>query len=1076
MPLFRRSMSLFHARVVEKLHEQPLDIPPTHEAILRDWAKSIEDRTIYNQHETALHSNFKEKIINQILGYQPFNNSLSHYDVFSEFPIAGTRVDLALGIFDPHNKQEPQCFAPFELKGAKTNLDAIMPGRHKTPVQQAWDYAMDAKGAQWVLVSNYLEIRLYAVGHGRQNYEYFDLATLHEPREYTRFYKILSKENLLGGYTRDLLKKSEQQDKDITNRLYQDYKIIRSNLFHNIMEHNPGITNHNAISYAQTILDRVLFIAFAEDKDLLPENSLKMAYEFQNPFERERKPIWETFKALFSSINAGNNQLGIPKYNGGLFAEDKDIDSLKLPDSIFGGFKKLGDYNYKTEVSVNILGHIFEQSITDIEEFQKIDDLSIKNKSGKRKKEGVVYTPDFITRFIAEQALGGYLEQRRKELEQSKPDWFLKTGEKKGEFKTEKAELEYWLAWQKQLKKIKVVDPACGSGAFLVAAFDYLHDEYRRVSDRLTLLRGGKSDFWDLDSEILTNNLYGVDINSESIEITKLSLWLKTAKRGKVLDTLDQNYRWGDSVIEDSNYSARAFTWKEAFPDIFEDEGFDVVLGNPPYVRQEFITHLKPYLQTRFDVYEGTIDLYSYFLELGLRILKPSGKLGYICSSTFFKTGGGENVRVFLKKNSTLNAIVDFGDLQVFEGVTTYPVILIMEKQLANENHSLTYLKIKDMPDDLNQEIQNKGQLLLQNKLEDDSWHLEGSDTQVLRKKITVGYKNLKEVYGSLFRGVLTGLNEAFVIDGTVQQKLIREDKNSANLIKPFLEGKDLQKWHLECRDLFLILIPKGFTKAKSNAQDEETAWKWLSSEYPAIANHLERFKEPAKKRGDKGDFWWELRACDYYTEFEKPKIIYPDMSQGPKFIWDKENKFFSNTSYFISKSDLFLLGLLNSKVCWFYLRGVCEALRGGTWRLRLFSINIETIPIPNANDKQKNILGDLAYSCQTLASERYEIQEKVCKRFSDFSSPNWDGKLGKKLNHWWELDRKAFQAEIKKVFKKDILLAERDDWDDYISKYKKQVEELTKRIEQLEEELNKTVYGLFNLTTEEIKMVEENI
>jgi type I restriction-modification system DNA methylase subunit len=1068
-------MPLFHPKVIKKITEAPIPVPEEHAEILKTWAQSIEDLTIYKQKETSLHGTFKDKIVTQILGYHPFSSGAKNYDVFPEFPLAGNRVDLALGVFNPNDESAAQCVAPFELKGAKTKLDSIMAGRNKTPVQQAWEYAMDAKGARWVLVSNYLEIRLYAVGYGRQDYELFDLRTLYEPKNYTRFMALLAKDNLLGTATLSLLDQSAKQDKDITNKLYQDYKILRYNLIGNIRGHNPAIEQAPAVSCAQTILDRILFIAFAEDKDLLPANSLKQAFEHKDPYTP--RPVWETYKALFRSINEGNPSLKIPKYNGGLFSDDPEINALNLPDSIFEGFKKLGDYDFDTEVSVNILGHIFEQSISDIEALQKgLSDLSIKTKDGKRKKEGVVYTPPFITRYIVEETLGGYLNRKREELENTHAEWFLKTGERKGEFKTEKAELDFWNAWQEILKSIKVVDPACGSGAFLVAAFDYLHDEYTRVNDRMTELRGGKSDLFDPDREILVNNLYGVDLNSESIEITKLSLWLKTAKRGKILNSLDANFRWGDSLIEDSNFSARAFTWKDAFPDIFAGGGFDVVLGNPPYVRQEFISHLKPYLEKRFEVYNGTIDLYAYFFELGLRILKTQGRMGYICSSTFFKTGSGQSLRAYLQREAKLNVVIDFGDLQVFEGVTTYPAIIVLTKGNATDNTGFCYRYIKEMPSNLTQAIQLEHAKLKQAALSNDSWQMEDESLSTLRTELTTGHKTLKEVYGSPYRGILTGLNEAFVIDGTTRARLIKEDPKSAELIKPFLEGKDLQKWRVESRDIYLILIPRGFTKAKVACETEDEAWKWFEKEYPSLAQHLSVYKTAAQKRCDKGDYWWELRACAYYEEFEKPKIIYPDMSQGPKFLLDDKGHFFANTSYFIQSADAILLGLLNSSTIWFYLRGVCDALRGGEWRLRLFSINIETIPIPKATKEQKSVIGDLAARCQKAAEERYEIQSRVRSRLADLAPKSWDGKLGTTLSDWWKLDFKDFQKAVKKTFKHDIPVFERDQWETHLTAERKKVEALTHQIAALERDINTHVYALFSLTPEEIKLIEGNV
>lgn len=1064
-------MPLFHPKVLKKLNEGLIKPSEEHTEILSSWAQSITDGTIYKRKETELQGLFRDKIVTQVLGYKPFSGA-NTYDVFPEYPIAGKFVDLGLGAFDPHDDKKSVCQGVFELKGAKTKLDSVMAGRNKTPVQQAWEYAMDVKGARWVLVSNYIEIRLYAFGHGRQDYERFQLETLLEPEQYTRFIKILSKENLLGTYTQSLLEQSAEQDKDITDRLYQDYKIIRHNLISNIKTHNTKIEQADAVSYAQTILDRILFIAFAEDKELLPKNTLKDAYEHKDNYNP--RPIWDTFKALFRSINEGNPNLKIPKYNGGLFSDNEHINKLVLPDTIFQGFKKLGDYDFATEVSVNILGHIFEQSITDIENLQKgLDDLSIKTKDGKRKKEGVVYTPAFVTRYIVDETLGGYLNRKRDELLSNHPEWILKTGDRVGEFKTEKSEIEFWRAWQNILQSVKVVDPACGSGAFLVAAFDYLYDEYTRANDRLSELLGNTGLF-DPDREILTNNLYGVDLNSESIEITKLSLWLKTAKRGKVLNSLDANFRWGDSLIEDANYSVKAFTWKDGFPEIFSGGGFDVVLGNPPYVRQEFISHLKPYLEKRFEIYGGTIDLFAYFFELGLRVLKDGGRMGYICSSTFFKTGGGQSLRRYLKHNATQDVMIDFGDLQIFEGVTTYPTILVMTKDKPKDDSQIQFTQIKEMPDDLSQIMRTGSQRLNQSQLNDESWQFENNDLNALRTKIITGKKTLKEVYGSPYRGILTGYNEAFVIDGKTRDKIIKDDPKSAELIKPFLEGEDLKKWHAQPKDLYLVLIPRGYTKEKSNAQqDEITAWNWLQLNYAGVANYLKPFAEKAKKRSDKGDFWWELRACSYYNEFEKPKIVFVDISQYAKFSIDRNENYLANTAYLIPSDDPFLLGILMSKIIWFYWLGESTMIRGGF--LRLIRQNVDPTPIPEATEKQKEIIGNLALECQKCAEERFEIQSMVRNRMAtDLAKSDWDGKFGKALTAWWELEFKDIQPLIKKIFKRDIPIFERDDWQKYFDTNRAKVKDLSARITSLEAEINNHVYTLFNLTSEEIRLIEE--
>jgi len=507
---------LINPRLI-KTHLQVTDISPAHLEILAAWRDSIENRSIFKQNETSLDGLFIQKILVEVLGYQDFDGKAR--SVWKNKPVGGGNVDVALGNFADG---DDKILAVFELKGAKTkDLDAIMPGRHKSPVQQAWEYAMDASGVAWVLVSNYLEIRLYAVGYGRQAYEIWDLAKLTDPAEYARLQWLLSAKQLLSGETRAILDRSEQLEKEITNQLYRDYKALRETLLRTLTADNPAIPPLDLLRHAQTILDRVLFIAFAEDRGLLPDKIIAQAYEQKNPFNP--LPLWENFKGLFRAIDKGNAALNIPAYNGGLFESDPALESLVVSDELCEAFKNLADYDFATEISVTVLGHIFEQSISDIEGLQAEARGEDSGAVSKRKQHGVVYTPDHITRFIVDFTLGGHLRAKFAEL------WDASAAKRHGtgNWKTNKDEIQFWRDYQQILRATRIVDPACGSGAFLVAAFDYLHDEYSRVNDVLADLSGGSYDVFDLDKEILNRNLYGVDVNAESIEITKLSLWLK---------------------------------------------------------------------------------------------------------------------------------------------------------------------------------------------------------------------------------------------------------------------------------------------------------------------------------------------------------------------------------------------------------------------------------------------------------------------------------------------------------------------------------------------------------------------
>ena len=260
-------MSLFNKKFVNK--QIAVTPPPdaTRIAAFKEWAADIKSGKIATHSEVSLHGPFVQKILVEALGYSgPIGNDA--YNVTQEKGITRGSVDVAIGRFE-HG--EGQILAPFELKGADTkNLDAIMSGRAKTPVDQAWEYATNNVGTKWVLVSNYLEIRLYSYGEGRQVYETFDLAVLHEPAEYARVQLLLSAESLLSGRTLELLEESRRENKDITNRLYADYKALRSDLIGEVRRERLDLDPLLAIRTGQTILDRILFIAFAEDTGLLP--------------------------------------------------------------------------------------------------------------------------------------------------------------------------------------------------------------------------------------------------------------------------------------------------------------------------------------------------------------------------------------------------------------------------------------------------------------------------------------------------------------------------------------------------------------------------------------------------------------------------------------------------------------------------------------------------------------------------------------------------------------------------------------------------------------------------------------
>jgi hypothetical protein len=285
----------------------------------------------------------------------------------------------------------------------------------------------------------------------------------------------------------------------------------------------------------------------------------------------------------------------------------------------------------------------------------------------------------------------------------------------------------------------------------------------------------------------------------------------------------------------------------------------------------------------------------------------------------------GEPLRRWLKHQDILE-ITDFGDLPVFNKVTTYPCILLIGKSEATHKTWVTQVRTLNY-NNLDEYVQTHRYQLDQIKLNDRGWSLDESSQLILEKLNSIGIPIVEYVHGNIFRGVITGLNDAFVINTELRQRIISADSSSAELIKPFLIGKDIKRYKSPDSDQYLIMIPRGWTRHQSN--NTKDAWGWLKNNYSGIANHLEPFKEAAEKRYDKGEYWWELRACDYYGEFEKAKIIYPNICKRPEFTFDPSGQYTNQKCFIIPIDDKYLIGILNSTLSMFLFSIILPKLRG---------------------------------------------------------------------------------------------------------------------------------------------------
>ena len=374
-----------------------------------------------------------------------------------------------------------------------------------------------------------------------------------------------------------------------------------------------------------------------------------------------------------------------------------------------------------------------------------------------------------------------------------------------------------------------------------------------------------------------------------------------------------------------------------------------MVIGNPPYVRQELLGELKAYFQRHYRVYHGVADLYVYFIERGVSLLRPGGLFSYIVANKWLRANYGQPLRRWLKEQE-IEEIVDFGDLPVFKAATTYPCILRIRKGVpwnapttGAPTFHVAQVETLDFGD-LDEYVRRHRYPVNRATLGDGGWALVDERTERLLAKLRAAGVPLGEyVQGRIYYGIKTGLNEAFIIDAETRERLIAEDPKSAELIVPFLMGRDIKRYAPPTSERWLILIPNGWTRERSKGARD--AWGWLQKTYPAIAGHLAPFAEAGQKRWDKGEYWWELRACDYYAEFEKPKMMLPDISLRANVMLDAEGGWYCvNTAYIIGSSDKVLLGILNSGLLTFAYGHMSATYRGGY--LRFIYQYLEQLPI----------------------------------------------------------------------------------------------------------------------------------
>lgn len=1227
------------------------------------WNPDIQEN-IRNSKEEQFQEGFLRELFVKILGYTlnptPNFNLTTEYKNIKDSKKADGAIILDMGACS-------RVTAVIELKGTNTtDLSKIE--------AQAFGYKNNQPDCVYVVTSNFEKLRFY-IDNAIENIE-FNLFTLTKA-DFEILYLCLSSESIEKGIPKKVKEESLSQEDTITKKLYQDYSLFKRELHQNLVLLNPQYDSLTLFKKSQKLLDRFLFLFFAEDRQLLPPNSVRLILnDWRDLQDRDVEvPLYDRFKKYFEYLNTGykGKRYDVFAYNGGLFKPDEILDTILIDDELlFRHTYKLSEYNFASEVDVNILGHIFENSLNELDELTREQTGKTKEHAPltKRKKDGVFYTPKYITKYIVENTVGKLCTEKKAELQIVEEEYIT---DKKRQVKTKQALLDKLKTYQSWLLQLTICDPACGSGAFLNQALDFLITEHRYIDELQAKLLGVPMILSDIEKGILENNLFGVDLNEESVEIAKLSLWLRTAQPNRKLNDLNSNIKCGNSLIDDPAVAGdKAFNWHEEFPTIFkkkekkiwhvttathnsrysqrmfdnfvkmgepvwlseqeelivtetiseivktdglnivaynicgdhahiivvgaEEEipkivqklkamsaracniamgrtvpteehaplhhdtttssttehaplhygtvhftgehaplhrgqtqhhlwaskfdqkeittneqydntiayiqnnrkkhnlpeskalktlisqftcskahamrkeytgGFDVVIGNPPYVQLQSMGEMSEILKNcGYETFDKGADLYCIFSERGYNLLKKGGMQSFIMPNKWMLVAYGKPLRKFLSKTG-LRQVLNFGDIQFFEGAATIVCIFVTQKSEPHDQVKVLSLNQKTYHGDFMTEVESNIYNDSASKFGEDEWSIQPFiDARKLNQMKLVGIE-LKDLPISIYRGILTGYNDAFYIDENTRQKLIAADAKSAELIKPMVRGRNISAYGFSGSE-FLINTHNGIKEKNPPLSPIKV------DEYPVIKEHLDAFYQMLQKRGDKGDTPYNLRNCAYLEEFAKPKIIYPNMTSVFPFMYDESGMLGNQKCFILTANDnsvslLFLTALFNSSLAKLWIWYNCPELQGGTREIS--KVYFEHFPVPQANEEQTALLAQYA----TVRTQLTADLQTLCSKFTRNLQREFNlEKLSGKLENWFQTPFNEFLKELEKS-KVKLTLSQKAEWEDYFVQEQKKALDIKHQIDTTDKEIDLMVYALYGLTDAEIAIVENS-
>jgi len=847
-------------------------------------------------------------------------------------------------------------------------------------------------------------------------------------KEADYLWNTFSKEAVWKGSFDQFAKREKKGSQLVDKSFLKEIELWRDLVAKDIANNNK-LNIYELNSVVQKFIDRIIFLRIAEDRGIESYETLRNAVKSPDTYSQLLK--------IFSRADE--------KYNSSLFDLKKDELSTKIKisdktlDRILNNlYYPKSPYEFSV-IGVDILGSVYEQFLGKVIRLTKGGNAVIEEKPEVKKAGGVYYTPQYIVDYIVKNTVGELVKDKT----------------------------------PKDVARLKIVDPACGSGSFLIGAYNYLlnwHHKYYVENDieknlkAKKLFKDGEGNYFLSTQEkknILLNNIHGVDIDPQAVEVTKLSLSLKMLEgensetintqyklfADRILPDLSSNIKCGNSLIGSDYYSDKqisllgdeeirkvnAFDWDKEFPLVFRYGGFDAVIGNPPYIRiqglQEDSPEQVPYLKSKYEsAKNGNIDIYVMFLEKALQIMNKTGLHGYILPHKFFQADFGENVRSLIAKDKSIRRVVSFKEKQIFENATTYTCLFFMKKQGAD------IIEYSELDQQKNPEEYLKDlcfyNLESSTIYSNNKWNFSNPDVTNTLNKIRKQTNLLGDLVEKIFQGLATSADKIYVLkvleeyedkykvfSNQLQEELYIEK----GFVKKFLMGKDVHRYE-DLMPKSVVIFP--YLVSDNNVKLMEI--DYIRKNYPLGFEYLVKNKPILEKRehGKFKDLWWAFSRPQNLNQFEQRKLVMPDISGKPELTLDEKNLYHTTTVYSlilkpqIKENYKYFLGLLNSSLFWFYIVNTGTVLSGGYMRFKTNYLR----PFPVKRIDWNN-------------SKEVELYSKVVELVDNILS-------------------------LRKGLTKDVLSNEK--------------RELTSnQLSSMEKEINNIFYTLYNLDVDETELVE---